>query len=106
LAEPPYRPSPSVRLTRRPVPADIDEWTHYLYDPSNNAVSRDLVVAPPRRMQWVGSPRYSRHHDRMSSVSAVVSSGGASRGAEMKVTPSSSKITNRQSGIVNQWCHR
>jgi len=27
-------------------------------------------------MQWVGSPRYARHHDRMSSVSAAVTSGG------------------------------
>jgi outer membrane protein assembly factor BamB len=55
---------------------EIDEWTHYLYDASNNAVSHDKVVAPPGRMQWIGSPRYSRHHDRMSSVSAAVSAGG------------------------------
>ncbi len=60
----------------KPVPPEIDDWTHYLYDPSNNAVSHDSAVAPPRRMQWVGGPRYSRHHDRMSSVSAVVSGGG------------------------------
>ncbi|MDP6635391.1 MAG: PQQ-binding-like beta-propeller repeat protein [Phycisphaerae bacterium] len=57
-------------------PRGIDEWTHYLYDPSNNAVAHDTVVGPPRRMQWVGSPRYARHHDRMSSVSAAVTSGG------------------------------
>lgn len=60
----------------KPWPDEIDQWTHYLYDASNNAVSRDRVVGPPRRLQWVGSPRYSRHHDRMSSVSAVVSAGG------------------------------
>jgi len=60
----------------KPRPAEIDEWTHYMYDPSNNAVSHDTVVGPPRRMQWVGSPRYGRHHDRMSSISAVVSAGG------------------------------
>jgi outer membrane protein assembly factor BamB len=63
-------------LFRKPRPEDIDEWTHYLHGPSGNAVARDSVVGPPRRMQWVGSPRYSRHHDRMSSVSAVVSAGG------------------------------
>jgi outer membrane protein assembly factor BamB len=62
--------------TVKPRPKAIDEWTHYLYDASNNAVSHDDVVAPPRRMQWVGSPRYARHHDRMSSVSAAVSAGG------------------------------
>jgi hypothetical protein len=60
----------------KPRPAEIDEWSHYLHDASNNAVARDTVVGPPRRLQWVGSPLYSRHHDRMSSVSAVVSAGG------------------------------
>ena len=62
--------------TVKPRPKEIDDWTHYLHDASNNAVSHDTVVGPPRRMQWVGSPRYARHHDRMSSVSAVVSAGG------------------------------
>jgi len=62
--------------TVKPRPAEIDEWTHYLHDASNNAVANDSVVAPPRRMQWSGSPRYARHHDRMSSVNAAVSAGG------------------------------
>ena len=62
--------------TVKPRPENIDEWTHYLHDASNNAVSHDMVVGPPRRMQWVGSPRYARHHDRMSSVSAAVTTGG------------------------------
>ena len=62
--------------TVKPRPKDIDEWTHYLHDASNNAVSRDAVVGPPRRMQWVGSPRWSRHHDHMASMSALVSANG------------------------------
>ncbi|MFO8012583.1 MAG: PQQ-binding-like beta-propeller repeat protein, partial [Phycisphaerae bacterium] len=62
--------------TSKPRPAALDDWTHYLHDPSNNAVSRDTAVGPPRRMQWCGSPRYGRHHDRMSSVTAVVAAGG------------------------------
>ena len=57
-------------------PKEIDEWTHYLHDASNNAVSHDTVVGPPRHMQWIGSPRYARHHDRMSSVSAAVATNG------------------------------
>jgi len=57
-------------------PDDIDEWTHYLYDASGNAVSQDQVVGPPRHFQWVGSPRWARHHDRRASVSAMVSAGG------------------------------
>ena len=54
----------------------LDEWTHYYYDAKGNAVSKDKQVGPPERMQWVGSPRWSRHHDRMSSLSAEVTSGG------------------------------
>ncbi|MBL7189835.1 MAG: PQQ-binding-like beta-propeller repeat protein [Phycisphaerae bacterium] len=57
-------------------PDEIDEWTHYLYDSTNNAVAHDTAVGPPRHMQWVGSPRWSRHHDRMASMSAMVSAGG------------------------------
>ncbi|GAG08853.1 unnamed protein product, partial [marine sediment metagenome] len=62
--------------TVKPRPSEIDQWTHCLHDATNNAVAHDDVVGPPRRLQWVGSPRWSRHHDNMSSVSAVVSSGG------------------------------
>ncbi|MBN2317053.1 MAG: PQQ-binding-like beta-propeller repeat protein [Sedimentisphaerales bacterium] len=62
--------------TIKPRPKEIDEWTHYLHDASNNAVSHDDIVGPPRHMQWIGSPRYARHHDRMSSVSAAVTTNG------------------------------
>jgi len=60
----------------KPVPAEIDEWTHYLYDSKNNAVSNDRWVSTPTSLQWDSGPQWSRHHDHMSSVSAVVSSGG------------------------------
>ena len=60
----------------KPVPPEIDDWTHFLHGPGNNAVASDSVVASPRSIQWVGGPRYSRHHDKMSSVSAVVSANG------------------------------
>jgi len=62
--------------TVKPRPKEIDEWTHYLHDASGNAVAADLVVGPPRRLQWVGSPRWARHHDHMASMSALVSTGG------------------------------
>jgi len=55
---------------------DIDEWTHYLHGADGNAVAKDTRVGPPRRLQWVGSPRWSRHHDRMASMSAMTSSRG------------------------------
>ncbi len=57
-------------------PTSIDEWTHFLHGPDGNAVAHDDEVGPPRHMQWVGSPRWSRHHDRMASMSALVTSGG------------------------------
>lgn len=60
----------------KPRPTNIDEWSHYLHDASGNAVAHDEVVNSPRHLQWVGSPRWSRHHDRMASMSALVSTSG------------------------------
>jgi len=60
----------------KPRPKDIDDWTHFLHDPSGNAVAHDNVVGPPQHLQWLGSPRWSRHHDRMASMSALVSAAG------------------------------
>ena len=62
--------------TVKPRPSNIDDWTHYLHDSTGNPVAADDVVGPPRRLQWVGSPRWSRHHDRMASMSALVTAGG------------------------------
>lgn len=60
----------------KPVPAEMDDWTHYLYNASNNAVSKDSLVGPPRRIQWVGSPKRARHHDHITSVSALACAAG------------------------------
>ena len=60
----------------KPRPENIDEWSHYLHDATGNAVAHDDVVGSPRHLQWVGSPRWSRHHDRMASMSALVSTSG------------------------------
>ena len=62
--------------TVKPRPEGIDDWTHYLHGPDNNAVAQDSVVGPPRHFQWISKPRFSRSHDHLASVSAVVSSGG------------------------------
>ncbi len=66
----------SWERTVKPKPGSLDDWTHYYYNAKGNAVSKDTEVGPPERLQWVGNPRWSRHHDRMSSVSAQVSSNG------------------------------
>ena len=60
----------------KPRPTNIDDWSHYLHDASGNAVAHDDVVNSPRHLQWVGNPRWSRHHDRMASMSALVSTNG------------------------------
>ena len=62
--------------TLKSRPKDIDEWTHYLHDASNNAVAHDTAIGPLRHLQWDGGPMYSRHHEYTSSVAAVVSSKG------------------------------
>jgi len=60
----------------KPWPDEIDEWTHFLHGPDNNAVSHDQVVGPPRSLQWVADPMYGRHHGRLASLSAMVSTDG------------------------------
>ena len=67
-------------ITVKPWPENIDEWTHFQHGPNNNAVAEDSVVGPPRRMQWLAGPAWTRdhHHDKGTNpaVRAVVSSQG------------------------------
>ena len=65
-----------AKIKRKPWPANIDDWTHYLHDPTNNAVSSDEQVGPPRQMQWRARPLWCRHHHTLASISTVVSSEG------------------------------
>jgi len=62
--------------TVKPWPDTIDEWTHWLHGPDGNAVARDTVAGPPRRFQWIAAPLWSRHHNTVPSVSAIVSAKG------------------------------
>ena len=62
--------------TVKPWPAEIDEWPQYLHGADNNAVAHDSAVGPPRHMQWVSSPAWSRSHMAIASVAAMVSSRG------------------------------
>lgn len=50
-----------VKFTK-PVPADIDDWTHFLHGPDNNALAEDTVVGPPRHLQWCSEPMWGRDH--------------------------------------------
>ena len=73
--------------TIKPRPKEIDEWTHYMHDATGNAVAHDSIIGPPDHLQWVGSPRWSRHHDHMSSVSAVYRPAGEYSTSSMKGPP-------------------
>ncbi len=62
--------------TVKPWPGDIDQWTHYLHGPDNNAVAHDTVVGPPRHMQWLAAPEWTRNHHKLCSISSVVTAQG------------------------------
>lgn len=60
----------------KPCSDAVDEWTHFLHDASNNAVAHDRVVGPPRHMQWIAGPRYTRSHEHIPGINALVSTQG------------------------------
>ena len=60
----------------KPVPSDIDDWPMHMYEPGNNAVSRDRSVGPPKRLQWRSGPTWTRSHEFASSLNAMVSMKG------------------------------
>ena len=62
--------------TVKPWPQEMDQWTHWCHAADNNAVARDTQVGPPQRMQWVAEPLWSRGHEIISSVGAVVTARG------------------------------
>ena len=62
--------------TVKPRPAEIDEWTHHMYDATGIGAGKDTAVSRPRSIQWKAGPEYGRSHENMSSVSVVVSAGG------------------------------
>jgi outer membrane protein assembly factor BamB len=66
----------TIEITRKPWPAELDEWTHDRHDASNHAVSNDTVVAPPRGLRWTCGPEYARSHEHFASISAMVTAGG------------------------------
>ena len=60
----------------KPWPGEIDQWGHFLHDATNNAVARDTMVGPPRRLQWQAPPLWLRSHETPSGVQSAVTSAG------------------------------
>ena len=64
-------------VTRHKPPGDdIDDWTHFLYDSTNNAVSRDRRCGPADSLQWIDDPLWTRSHDFLSTFAVAVSDNG------------------------------
>jgi hypothetical protein len=61
---------------QKPVPGDVDEWTHWLHGPDGNAVARDKRSGPPENVQWIGRPRWPKSHDVGISMTGMVTAGG------------------------------
>jgi len=64
------------RITRKPWPEEIDQWTHFLHSAAGNAVAADQRVAPATALQWIVEPKYCRSHEIDSSLPAMVSANG------------------------------
>ena len=71
-----YLTGATVKTYTKPRPADIDEWTHYLHGPDNNAVAADAQITTPKHLQWEAEPKRTRDHDAQASFSAMTSSHG------------------------------
>lgn len=61
---------------RKEWPDSIDDWTHWLHSPDNNAVSGDAYKEIPRGMQWIQNPRWWKSHELAPPFSAMVSAKG------------------------------
>jgi len=63
-------------VTIKAWPDNIDQWTHFLHDASNNAVANDSVVGPPQSLQWIAPPLWLRSHEIPSGIQSLVSAAG------------------------------
>jgi outer membrane protein assembly factor BamB len=68
-------PQPAT-LFRKPWPAEIDQWTHFLHGPDNNAVAADQLAGEPRSVQWISGPQFGRSHEELASMSTAVTAAG------------------------------
>ena len=80
----------------KPWPKEIDEWTHYLHGPDNNAVAHDSVVGPPASVQWVEGPLWQRHHEMNANPNAMVSAQG-------RIFYINDEATATISGLPDKW---
>ena len=59
-----------------PWPANVDQWTHWMHGPDNNAVSVDDYDEVPNSLQWIQGPRWLKSHQLAPPFATMVSSNG------------------------------
>jgi outer membrane protein assembly factor BamB len=64
------------KKTVKPWPKEIDDWPQYLNKADNNAVAKDSVAGPPRYIQWLDKPTWSRSHMTIPTVASMVTGNG------------------------------
>ena len=65
-----------VKIETKPVPPQLDSWTHFRHAADNNPVSNDREVGCPSGLQWIAKPLWNRDHDSTPTVFGVVSDAG------------------------------
>lgn len=61
---------------RKAVPAELDDWTHFLHDTKGSSVSLDKLAGHPNGLKWTGGPFWARSHEHTASMTAMVSTAG------------------------------
>jgi len=62
--------------TTKAVADELDDWTHFLYDASGNAISHDGLAGPPGGLQWTAGSLWGRSHEFNNSLVAMVTDAG------------------------------
>jgi len=83
------------KKTIKPWPKEIDTWPQYLNKADNNAVAMDSVVGPPRRIQWLDTPTWSRSHMGIATVTSVVTCNGRLFSIEDRALPDNPFLPGR-----------
>ncbi len=84
----------------KPWPKGMDEWPQYLRGADNNAVSKDTAVGPPRHMQWVTAPVWSRSHMAIATINSMVTARGRLFSIEDKTTSENPFLPGRFSLVA------
>ncbi|MFO7906317.1 MAG: PQQ-binding-like beta-propeller repeat protein, partial [Pirellulaceae bacterium] len=81
----------------KPWPEEIDDWTHFLHDASNNAVAEDTRVGPPRQIQWRSGPEWARSHESRGTLHTLISASGRIFAVVDE------GITGQRAGVPSEW---